>query len=95
MTDREAELAAELATRLRAMIEVLAEVIKGAESDREVGRNALLVAYVLDQEMIGTQRRLAQLMGVTEQRVSEMLKVVRRGFFEKTHQTVDSRLSSK
>ena len=49
-------------------------------SDRAVGRKTLLLAYAIDPALIGTQRDLAARMDVSEARISQMLKAVRRIF---------------
>lgn len=68
-----------LLLRLASVRECL-ETVCASGDDRAVGRRALLLAYCLDPELIGTQRALAKRMGVTEARVSQMLKVLRRGY---------------
>jgi DNA-binding MarR family transcriptional regulator len=60
------------------------ETVCNSGNDREVGRRALLLAYTIDPSLIGTQRELARRMGVTEARVSQMLKVLRRHFSPKS-----------
>lgn len=66
-----------LAIRLQATREVLALIAKGSGTDREAGRKALLLSYVMDKSIIGSQRELARRMGVSEARASQMLKSFR------------------
>ena len=70
---------AALAIRAQATREVLA-LIANSDSDREAGRKALLLAFVIDKQLIGTQRELAKKMGVSEGRASQMLKSFRERF---------------
>lgn len=70
---------AALAIRTQATREVLA-LIANSDSDREAGRKALLLAFVIDKTLIGTQRELARKLGVTEGRASQMLKAFRERF---------------
>ena len=76
MIEKEILLAA---VRLDATREALALLTKDG-SDKDIGRRTLLLAYVLDPSLIGTQRQLARRLGVTEGRGSQMLKVLRRHF---------------
>ena len=64
-------------TRLAAVREVL-ELVTGEGSDRDAGRKALLLAYLIAPKTIGTQGDLARRLGVSEGRVSQMLKPLRR-----------------
>lgn len=59
------------------------ELLTREGSDRDVGRRALLLAYLIAPDLIGTQRDLAKRLGVTEGRASQMLKVLRRHFGSK------------
>lgn len=68
-----------LAIRADSIREVLA-LLARSKTDREAGRKALLLAFVIEPELIGTQRELARRMGVTEGRASQMLKVFRRHY---------------
>jgi hypothetical protein len=65
--------------RLHTVREALAPLVKSG-TDKEVGRKALLTAFLIDPGLIGTQRDLARRMGVSEGRASQMLKVIRREF---------------
>jgi len=78
------------ALRLQAVRSVLESVTREAD-DRAAGRRALLLAYIVAPELIGTQRQLAARLGVTEGRASQMLKVLRRHFSKKFPALVDSR----
>ena len=69
-----------LAIRYEAVRELLAVLVNGDTNDREAGRRALLIAFILDRTLIGTQRQLARRMGVTEGRACQMLKSIRRNF---------------
>jgi hypothetical protein len=64
-------------TRLAAVREVL-ELVTGDGSDRDAGRRALLLLYIIAPKTIGTQGDLARRLGVSEGRVSQMLKPLRR-----------------
>ena len=64
-------------TRLAAVREVL-ELVTGEGSDRDAGRRALLLLYIIAPEAIGTQGDLARRLGVSEGRASQMLKPLRR-----------------
>jgi hypothetical protein len=68
-----------LAIRAQATHELLALLSK-SKTDKEAGRKALLIAFILDPALIGTQRELARRMGVSEGRASQMLKHIRRSF---------------
>jgi hypothetical protein len=70
------------AFRLLSVREAMQTVCKSGD-DREVGRRALLLAFTIDPSLIGTQRELARRMGLSESRVSIMLKCVRRGLHVK------------
>jgi hypothetical protein len=65
------------ALRWHASHELLALMVKGGANDRTAGRKALLLAYLLDPELIGTQTQLAGRMGVSQGRTSQMLKSIR------------------
>ena len=64
-------------TRLAAVREVL-ELITADGGDQAAGRKALLLAYLIAPKTIGTQGDLARRLGVSEGRVSQMLKPLRR-----------------
>ena len=64
-------------TRLAAVREVL-ELVTGDGSDRDAGRRALLLLYIIAPKTIGTQGDLARRLGVSEGRASQMLKPLRR-----------------
>ena len=68
--------------KLQGAREVL-ELVTGEGSDRDAGRKALLLAYLLTPEAIGTQGDLARRLGVSEGRCSQMLKPLRRHLFGK------------
>lgn len=59
--------------------EVLRFLARGG-TDKEVGRRALLLAFLLCPDAIATQRELAGRIGVTEARVSQMLRVFKRAY---------------
>ena len=54
------------------------ELITADGGDQAAGRKALLLAYLLTPEAIGTQGDLARRLGVSEGRCSQMLKPLRR-----------------
>jgi len=68
-----------LAIRYEATRELLELLTKDA-SDREAGRRAMLIAFIVDPKLFGTQTELAKRMGVSRARASQMLNKVRRGF---------------
>lgn len=78
------------ALRLKATRDVLA-LLADSKTDREAGRKALLLAFMLDPALIGRQRELARRMGVTEGRASQMLKSLRRSLANKTEVRLTSR----
>lgn len=72
------ELALALA-RLQGAQEILAKLARDGADVQTAGRRALLLAYIVDPSLIGTQRELARRMGgLSESRVSRMCKVLRR-----------------
>ncbi|MDB6023111.1 MAG: hypothetical protein JWQ04_2968 [Pedosphaera sp.] len=74
--------AIEITIRADATREILSLIVKGS-SDREAGRRALLIAFVLDPALIGTQKELSRRIGVSEGRASQMLKTIRDSLGEK------------
>ena len=68
--------------KLQGAREVL-ELITAEGGDQAAGRKALLLAYLLTPEAIGTQGDLARRLGVSEGRCSQMLKPLRRHLFGK------------
>ena len=64
-------------TKLQGAVEAL-ELITAEGGDRAAGRKALLLAYLIAPKTIGTQGDLARRLGVSEGRVSQMLKPLRR-----------------
>ena len=54
------------------------ELITADGGDQAAGRKALLLAYLIAPKTIGTQGDLARRLGVSEGRVSQMLKPLRR-----------------
>jgi hypothetical protein len=75
---------AALAIRLQASRELLA-ILANSESDKEAGRKALLLAWILEPELIGSQKELARKMGVSQARVSQMLRHMRLSFSKLNH----------
>jgi hypothetical protein len=66
------------AVRLDAIREVLMIITADGATDKQAGRKALLLSYLLEPGMIGTQRQLARRMGVSPGRCSQMLTALRR-----------------
>jgi hypothetical protein len=77
-----------LAAQFQAVSELLSVLVNSA-SDREAGRKALLIAFIVDKKLIGTQRDLAKKMAVTEARASQMLKSFRANFPYKINRQID------
>ena len=63
--------------KLQGAREVL-ELITAEGGDRDAGRRALLLIFIIAPETIGTQGDLARRLGVSEGRCSQMLKPLRR-----------------
>ena len=56
----------------KAVRELLAIITTDA-SEREAGRRALLLAFVITPDVIGTQNELAKRLGVSRVRVTQLL----------------------
>ena len=63
--------------KLQGAREVL-ELVTAEGGDRDAGRRALLLLHIIAPKTIGTQGALAAKLGVSEGRVSQMLKPLRR-----------------
>jgi DNA-binding MarR family transcriptional regulator len=68
--------------RMQAVRECLAKLTKSGTAE-QVGRKVLLTAFLLDRSIIGRQKDLAERLGVSEPRTSQMLKILRRNFGRK------------
>ena len=77
--------------KLQGAREVL-ELITAGGGDQAAGRKALLLAYLLTPEAIGTQGDLARRLGVSEGRCSQMLKPLRRHLLSNSPPGLTARL---
>ena len=77
--------------KLQGAVEAL-ELVTGDGSDRDAGRKALLLAYLLTPKNIGTQGDLARRLGVSEGRCSQMLKPLRRHLLSNSPPGLTARL---
>jgi len=66
-------------TEIKAVRELL-HVITTDASEREAGRRALLLCFILNPEAIGSQKQLAARLGVSEARTSQLLNEFRQKF---------------
>ena len=78
MTPREAQAAA-LLVRVAAGHELL-EVLVRTGSERQIGRSALLLAFLLGATPQKTQRGLSRRLKVSEARISQEMRAIREAF---------------
>lgn len=71
------------AVELRAVRDAL-QLIAAGGTVADAGRRALLLAFIIAPETIGTQAALAKRLGVSRARVTQMLNTMRKGFANKT-----------
>ena len=61
-----------LIARIQAVRNILKLLTKGG-SDKEIGRRALLLLWILDRRLVGTQKQLAERLGVSRPRATQMI----------------------